>query len=58
MFVLKWKSTAQWIPILEPARISPRYGVIEDSHKLTFKYKGLMGVSLNIVVIPYKKMYT
>lgn len=57
-FILKWKSESHWVPILEPARISPRYGVTEDTHKLIFKYKGLMGVSLNIVVTPYKKMYT
>jgi hypothetical protein len=50
-FILKWESDSKWKVLLKPTRISPRYGVVVDSHKLIFKYEGLMEVNLKIELV-------
>ena len=48
IFILKWEGQSGWAAFLEPARISPSYGIAEDSHKLVFRYKGSMETGLKV----------
>ena len=50
VFKLKWESSSPWEVHLEPTRISPSYGVVENSNKLVFRYKGKMGIGLKVIV--------
>lgn len=49
-FTMSWESYSKWEACLEPARISPRYGVVENSHKLVFRYEGEMGIGLKVAL--------
>ncbi len=48
VFVFKWESKAMWTSVIEPAEVSPSYGVLVKSQRLVMKYEGPMGVALKV----------
>jgi uncharacterized heparinase superfamily protein len=47
-FSFQWESEVKWEPLLESARYSSRYGIVENSHKIVLAYEGAMEVNLRV----------
>jgi hypothetical protein len=51
-FVLEWNGDHHWTCGIEPARVSPSYGVACPSQRLVWKRKGPLPSSLRIFIVP------
>ncbi|MDQ2993888.1 MAG: heparinase II/III family protein [Pseudomonadota bacterium] len=47
-FILHWESSAPWLMKIEPAQVSPCYGVVQKAQKIVYTYEGKMGIGLKL----------
>lgn len=50
VFILQGESEFEWRSSVAPSRYSPRYGIVENSHKIIFEYRGEMDVNLKVKI--------
>ena len=51
-FLIEWDSTGPWDAAIDRGRISPSYGVVGDTVRLVWRYRGPLPVRLSIRLLP------